>query len=208
MKDCPFIQRKIGEYESELGPKLILIAKTPLPTDKKEIFDSKSALSYLTEVFKTRFKSLETHITYVEDPDDKVTFAREMFFNILGHYVVKGTLDPTKLAIGFIGQDAFEAFKKDYLSQPDMGGISLYLNEDKQVIKPYAAWLNNLVKKEGNKARDVLLPYVILPDVSDNNLLEINSILENISFTVDLPDSPYCDTNQINTKLQFFIRWL
>ena len=36
MKDCPFIQRKIAEYESELGPKLILIADKPLSTDKKK----------------------------------------------------------------------------------------------------------------------------------------------------------------------------
>ena len=207
MKDCPFLQRNIAEYESELGPKLILIAKKPLSTDKKEIFDSLTALPYLTEVFKSHFKSVETHITYIEDPDDKVTFAREMFFNILGHYIVKGTLDPTKLAIGFVGQEAFEAFKKDYLSQPDMRGISIYLNEEKQVIKPDASWLTQYVKlvTKNNKPNDILLPYVILPNIDDNNLLEINSILENISFTVDLPDSPYNDTNQVNTKLQFLL---
>ena len=203
MKDCPFIQRKIAEYESELGPKLILIADKPLSTDKKEILDSVSAIPYLSEIFKSRFKSLETHITYIENEED-IPFARCMFFNILGHYVKKGTLDPKKLAIGFIGQRAFDLFKTDYLSQPDMGGISLYINEEKQVIKPYASWLNELNKDEKGKAKDVLLPYVILPEIN-GNLLEINQTLDNISFTVDLPDSPYCDTNQINTKLQFLL---
>lgn len=199
MKDCPFIERNIKEYESELGPKLILIAEKPLDSDKSEIFDSITALPYLTEVFKSHFKSLETHITYVKDPADKVTFAREMFFNILGHYVKKGTLDPTRLVIGFIGQAAFDAFKEDYLSQPDIGSISLYVNEKKHVIKPTISWLNKLINN-----KDVLIPYVILPEV-DGNILEIKNILDNVSFVDSLPASPYCDTNQVITKLQFIL---
>ena len=70
MKECPFIERSKKEYESELGPKLILIAEKPLDTDKAEIFDS--AFNYLTEVFKSRFKSAETHITYITDETNMV----------------------------------------------------------------------------------------------------------------------------------------
>ena len=91
MQDCPFIVRSKQEYESELGPKLLLIAEKPLDTDNLEIFDSIQALSYLTEVFKSKFKSAETHITYIQDETDE-PFARNVFFNILGHYVKKGTL--------------------------------------------------------------------------------------------------------------------
>ena len=96
MKECPFIERSKKEYESELGPKLILIAEKPLDTDKAEIFDS--AFNYLTEVFKSRFKSAETHITYITD-ETNIPFARNVFFNILGHYVVKGTLEPNKFDV-------------------------------------------------------------------------------------------------------------
>ena len=197
MKECPFIERSKKEYESELGPKLLLIAEKPLDTDKVEIFDS--AFNYLTEVFKSKFKSVETHITYVTD-ETNIPFARNVFFNILGHYVVKGTLEPNKLAIAFIGQKAFDLFKADYLSQPDMGGISLYLNESKQIIKPTATWLNRLVEKN----KDVLLPYIILPNITDD-YNEITDKLNNMPIEVELNSSPYCDTNQIITKLEFLI---
>lgn len=197
MKECPFIERSKKEYESELGPKLILIAEKPLDTDRVEIFDS--AFNYLTEVFKSRFKSVETHITYVKDTTD-IPFARNVFFNILGHYIVKGTLDPTKLAIAFVGQAAFDAFKKDYLSQPDMQGISLYLNEAKHIIKPAATWLNRLVKKNG----DVLIPYIILPALNED-LTSVVARLNEIPVEVELGTSPYCDTDQIITKLEFLI---
>ena len=199
MKDCPFIERSKKECESELGPKLILIAEKPLDTDKIEIFDSFNAYTYLTEVFKSRFKSAETHITYVRDTTDE-PFARNVFFNILGHYVAKGTLEPNKLAIAFVGQKAFEAFKEDYLSQPDMGGISIYLNETKQIIKPAATWLNKLIEKN----KDVLIPYIILPEIGED-YTNITEQLDNIPFEVELGSSPYCDTNQIITKLEFLV---
>ena len=80
MSECPFIERKIKEYESELGPKLILIAEKPLDSDKTEIFDSIKGVSYLAEVFKTNFKSVETHITYIRNQED-IPFSRCMFFN-------------------------------------------------------------------------------------------------------------------------------
>lgn len=197
MKECPFIQRSKQEYESELGPKLLLIAEKPLSTDKVEIFDS--AFNYLSEVFKSKFKSAETHITYVTDETEE-PFARNVFFNILGHYVKKGTLEPNKLAIAFVGQRAFEAFEKDYTSQPDMGGISLYLNKTKQIIKPSATWLNRLIDKN----KDVLIPYIILPDI-DEDFLNIKEQLNNIPIDVKLGSSPYCDTVQILTKLEFLL---
>lgn len=203
MNDCPFIERSKKEYESVLGPKLLLIAEKPLPTDKCEIFDSFNVIDYLTEVFKSKFKSAETHITYVTDESGE-PFARNVFFNILGHYVKKGTLNPKQLAIGFVGQKAFEAFKADYLSQPDTNSIGLYLNETKRIIKPSAFWLNRLVSTESKKDVDVLLPYVILPDISED-FTDIKQQLNNISFEVEFESSPYCDTNQVIAKLQFLL---
>jgi len=203
MQGCPFIKRSKKEYESELGPKLFLIAEQPLETDKEEIFDSFIAINYLTEVFKSRFKSAETHITYVKDSTNE-PFARNVFFNLLGHYVKRGTLEPDKLVIAFVGQKAFEAFKADYLSQPDMGGIELYLNENKKILRITAVWLNRLVLDEKGKPKDVLVPYVILPDITED-YTNIVQQLNNISFSKEIVLSPYCDTNQIITKLQFLL---
>ena len=56
---APFLKREIAEYESELGPKLLLINDAPLSKDKREIFDSPEGIRYLTEVFKSKFKSAE-----------------------------------------------------------------------------------------------------------------------------------------------------
>lgn len=207
MKDCPFIPRKITEYESELGPKLLLIAEKPLPTDKMEIFDSIQARSYLDEVFKSKFKLLETHISYINPNPADYDFARGMFFNILGHYAVKKTLDIKKLAIGFIGQEAFEAFKKEYLSIPDSNGSYLYINEQKKIIKLNFTLLHNyVVEKYGTeeKNNDILIPYVILPNITDE-ISTIHDILNSISFVHSLPDSPYCDTNQIITRLEYLL---
>ena len=205
MQDCPFIVRSKQEYESELGPKLILIAEKPLDTDKLEIFDSVQTIPYLAEVFKSKFKSAETHITYLKD-ETNTPFVRCMFFNILGHYVKKGTLDPRQLAIAFVGQKAFDIFKEEYLSQPDMNNISLYLNESKCIIKPDAGWLTEVVKRKypQDKNTDILLPYTILPEVT-GDCMNITQQLNDISFGKEVVLSPYCDTNQINTKLQFLL---
>ena len=207
MKDCPFIPREITEYESELGPKLLLIAEKPLPTDKKEIFDSIQARSYLNEIFKSKFKPLETHISYINPNPEKYDFARGMFFNILGHYVVKETLDVKKLVIAFVGQEAFEAFKKEYLSMPDGNSSYLYVNEQKRVIRVNFTLLHDyIVKMYGSeeKNNDPIIPYVILPKV-DEEIDSIKEILDNVSFVNDLPDSPYCDTNQLITKLEYLL---
>ena len=204
MNDCLSFDRNIAEYESKLGPKLLLIAERPLNTDKKEIFDSFSALNYLNEVFKSKFKSVETHITYINGTKDYIPFARGIFFSILQYYVKRGTLDPTKLVVAFVGQKAFDAFKNDYMSFPDIDSIQLYLNEEKQVIKPSVYWLNQLISKEQNRNKDVLLPYVILPDI-DEDLSDIKDTLESVSFISELPSSPYNDTNQTISKLQYLL---
>ena len=201
MPEYSFIKRSKQEYESELGPKLLLIAEKPLDTDNLEIFDSVKVIPYLNEIFKSKFKSAETHITYIKDENINTSFTRKIFFNILYYYVKKGTLDPKQLAIAFIGQKAFDAFKEDYLAIPDMNGIELYINEDKQIIKPAASWLNNLIKERNN---DILLPYVILPDI-ENDYIDVSKQLDEISFGNQIILSPYCDTNQILVKLQFIL---
>ena len=75
-------KRSIHENECILGPNLILITEKPLPTDKVEVFDSPEASYYLSRCFKSKFKSANTHITFVKDTSD-LAFARGIFFNIL-----------------------------------------------------------------------------------------------------------------------------
>ncbi len=98
-KEVTFQQRSKTEYESTLGPKLIVIAASPLPNDKREIFDCALGSNYLMTLFKSKFKSAETHVTYVKE--EGVHFARNVLFNILGRYVWKKTLDTKKLCVTF-----------------------------------------------------------------------------------------------------------
>lgn len=195
-REVTFAIRNKLEYESTLGPKLILIADKPLPTDKVEIFDSPIAMAYLNTIFKSHFKSAETHITYVKD--DKNYFARNIFFNILGRYVWKGTLDPNRLAIAFVGQKSFDAFIADYQQSVDTAEVELYVNRERSIIKIWTPWLAKLV--HGGKEANV--PYVILPDI-DEDLSDVVKTLDNISFVSKLVKSPYSDTDQIISKLDF-----
>ena len=207
MSIYPFIERKIGEYESELGPKLILIAEKPLDTDKRNVFDSLQVVSYLDEIFKSKFKPLETHITYINPKPEKYDFARGMFFNIFGHYITKGTLDIKKVVVAFIGKMAFEMFKEDYLSIPDMNNTSLYVNEKNNTIKFNFTLLHDyMINTYGieEKNKDAIIPYIILPDIKEDTS-DIKNMLNNIPFVDSLPDSPYYDTNQLITKLEYLL---
>lgn len=194
-KEVLFAKRSKLEYESVLGPKLLLLAEKPLPTDKLEIFDSPQGLEYLSYVFKSVFKSAETHVTYIKE--ENIPFSRNILFNILGRYVWKNTIDPKKLFIGFIGQSAFDAFIEDYKESTDTEYIGLYVNREYSFIKISAYWLSK---------EPVLIPYVILPNIEED-LSTIPDILNKISLEkkIDII-SPYCDTCQIISKLQFILQ--
>lgn len=200
---APFLKREIAEYESELGPKLLLINDAPLSKDKREIFDSPEGIRYLTEVFKSKFKSAETHVTYINSNTD-VDFVRCMLFNILSHYMSKQTIDTKNLVIGFVGQKSLDAFREEYLSVPDSNGVSVSLNEHSKVIRLYAAVWVEWFAKHGKKCEDIVLPYVVLPDVTEDHQ-NIKEILNEVSFAKDLKASPYNTVDQLITKLKFIL---
>lgn len=184
-----FEKRGKQEYECTLGPKLMLIAEKPLKNDQKEIFDSPQAMEYLATCFKSKYKSVETHITYIKDIAD-INFSRKVFFTILQRYVYKQTLDIQNFAIGFVGQSAFEAFKQDYAKSTDTNAIECYLREDMNALRVWAPWLGK---------ESICIPYVILPEVNDN-LNNLIPMLNSITKTEEITSSPYCDTNQILSK--------
>ena len=187
-----FIPRDIKEYECSLGPKLILIADKPLEHDRKEIFDSVKGMSYLNRVFQSKFKSAETHVTYVNDTRG-TAFARYTFFNILEYYAQKGTIDFSKLVVAFVGQSAFEAFDADYYKSTNLAVRSLFFDKDNKGFSVFDTKITGKV--------DLKFPYVILPEV-DDNYTDIAQILNNTNIAVNIKTSPYCDTKQFIRKLE------
>ena len=99
--------RQIQDYECENNPNLILIAARPLKADVSCIFDSMPGMQYLSTIFKSKFNYLNTYVTYI---DDSTFFMKEYFYNILKIYNLKNTLNVNTLAIGFVGQEAFDIF--------------------------------------------------------------------------------------------------
>ena len=186
-------KRSIRENECILGPNLILITEKPLPTDKVEVFDSPEASYYLSRCFKSKFKSANTHITFVKDTSD-LAFARGIFFNILGKYYSQETLDVNKLIVAFIGQEAFNAFMEDYNSQIDTNFIKLFVNEETKTLEVIANFI---------KASNISIPYVILPSLSSpkNEVDRIPHLLDKVPFPDYDSDSIYCTAEEFGQKL-------
>ena len=109
MRSFSMVKRNIDDYFSTLGPRLLIIAYKPYRLDKKEIFDSTVGVEYLSQCFKSKFKSAETHVTYIQDCLDD-DFCRKGIFSVLHHYVNRGTLNIEKLNVAFVGQESFDAF--------------------------------------------------------------------------------------------------
>ena len=187
-----FIPRNISEYECSLGPKLILIAEKPLQNDKREIFDSVKGMSYLTRCFESKFKSAETHVTYVND-DKGTAFSRYAFLNILEHYASRGTIDFSKLVIGFVGENALQAFIEDYYKSTDIATRNIWVDQQNQGFSIFDVKINN---KE-----NIVIPYIILPEINDN-YTNIAEILNNTVIATNIKTSPYCDTKQLILKLK------
>ena len=106
--------RSKKEYQSTLGPKLVLISESYLPKDKEEIFDSPSGMTYLSNCFKSKFKSADTHVTYVKDNNYDGLFTKNVMADFLYDYFIKGTLDFNTLVFAFVGYSAYKAFFEDY----------------------------------------------------------------------------------------------
>ena len=187
--------RKIQDYECENNPNLILIAARPLKADSNCIFDSIIGIEYLSKIFKSKFNYLNTYVTYIDDP---IFFMQDYFYNIFRMYTMKNTLNINKVAIGFIGKEAFDLF---YNRASDLNYSSVIgtvkVKDDYIRMNCQNCYNNKLFK----------LPYVILPDINEN-LKDITNILNNLQFGLNddnLDDmnleSPYCSTQALFNRL-------
>lgn len=186
--------RNKNEYTCALGPKLLLIALKPLDNDKKEIFDSVKGMDYLSHCFKSKFKSAETHVTYLLDENSKLL--QNGFYNIFEYYHKKGTFDPKQFIIGFIGQQAFEEFKHESDSLVFDGICSVGLREITSSIRIYASGIN------GNK--DFYAPYIILPDTNED-FCEVSNILNDTKIAQNISSSPYSSTKEVINHFKLLI---
>ena len=186
--------RSKNEYTCALGPKLLLIALKPLDNDKKEIFDSVKGMDYLSHCFKSKFKSAETHVTYLLDENSKLL--QNGFYNIFEYYHKKGTFDPKQFIIGFIGQQAFEEFKHESDSLVFDGICSVGLREITSSIRIYVSGIN------GNK--DFYAPYIILPD-TDEDFCEVSNILNDTKIAQNISSSPYSSTKEVINHFKLLV---
>ena len=186
--------RSKNEYTCALGPKLLLIALKPLDNDKKEIFDSVKGMDYLSHCFKSKFKSAETHVTYLLDENSKLL--QNGFYNIFEYYHKKGTFDPKQFIIGFIGQLAFEEFKHESDSLVFDGICSVGLREITSSIRIYASGIND------NK--DFYAPYIILPDTNED-FCEVSNILNDTKIAQNISSSPYSSTKEVINHFKLLV---
>lgn len=195
MRKFNLAKRSINDYFSTLSPKLLLVVDKPFAKDKREIFDSNRGMEYLTEVFKSKFKSAETHITYISDSLDN-DFCRKGLFSVLHYYYENKLLDINNLTIGFVGQKSFDSMVEDYhaVGHFDNERIHFYVDTKKNVLEIFD---NDMYKD------DKSIPYIILPDIDDSD-----SILNTLGSCVtneddNVPSSPYCSTDKIIEKFKF-----
>ena len=186
--------RSKNEYTCALGPKLLLIANRPLDNDKKEIFDSINGMEYLSACFKSKFKSAETHVTYLQDENS--TLLQNGFYEIFEFYHKRGTFDPKQFIIGFVGQEAFEEFKHESDSLVFNGAYSVGIREITSSIRLYISGIND------NK--DFYVPYIILPN-TDEDFSELDVLLNETKLAQTITTSPYSSTKEVINHFNLLI---
>lgn len=189
------LQRNIDEYICSLGPKLILIADKPLQNDKKEIFDSIKGIEYLTKVFESKFKSADTHVTYLSEGDDSLLKSYKLA-KIIYHYWKRNSLDPKQLIFAFVGQQAFENFMHETDSLMYDGKFDISVRTVVSDIKMYVTQVNN--------SKDMYVPYIILPNI-DEDYDNISSLLNNTKVAQTIKHSPYSTTKEVISYMKLLL---
>lgn len=189
LKGVQFIKRKIGDYDCEQGPNLILIADKPLTRDQDEIFDSPQGRDYLEKCFSGKYRALNTHVTYVQD-DSGHSFSRETLFNILKVYKSRETLDFTKLLFAFVGNKSLAALVDEYRSTYDKHPETFYVNLKTSNLHIYSPDLGRDTFK---------IPFVILPDIEDE--WDNDNVNEFFIPKKKEEKSPYCTTQEMIDRL-------
>ena len=198
MNRVELVQRSINEYAVEVSPKLLLIADKPLANDTKEIFDSPLGFEYLSKCFKSKYKSVNTHVTYV---GDETPFAYSVLFNILCHYLSLELLNPKDFSIAFVGEKAFNKFlediektekSKDEICERLVGTRKIYVDRENNFINVFFSPMYS---------EFITMFYTILPDTEEvgtdvvDRLNNLKSSTERTSKVVI--NSPYSSTEEM-----------
>ena len=191
-----FEVRDLKEYESTLGPKLLLITDKPLQYDKQEIFDSPLGIEYLSACFKSKFKSAETHVTYIENSKN-IPFLRKTFFDIIEEYVKRGTIDIKQFIIGFIGQRAFDLFITEMKTTVENPIQTIWYDENTKLLRIFDPKIH--------VSNYSYIPVVILPDTSED-FYNIDILLNNTKVAENITISPYCSTEEIIDKINIILQ--
>lgn len=194
MEKLNLSNRNIQEYVSYITPKLLLIANTPLNEDCDQILNSPKGKKYLEACFKSKYKAVDTHITYLHTKEEaEENFSRDTLFTILDFYFKEDAQGLGKLQIAFIGKNAFENFIVDYKKYSRQFGRDLYINRDDEVIKIFSYVISK---------NNIYIPYIILPDIDANYTEEDLMFALNRTKTARyLTESPYCKTYELIDKL-------
>lgn len=189
-----FDRDKLDSF-AELKPNLLLIAEKPLENDKDVVFDSEEGQNYLNLCSRSKFKTVLTHVTYVNDSKE-LNFVRDILFSILTKYKENNCLDLYNLVFAFVGDKAFNAFKNDY--------YSVFLDQKNRITLDSVAKVFKVSMDDVNKYYTFNIPYVILPDVDENKNNIIN-LLETVSRNKKSIENPYSTTAVAIKKLEFIL---
>ena len=180
---------------AEVKPNLILIAEKPLDNDSKFVFDSEEGQNYLNLCSKSRFKSILTHITYVNDTKN-TNFVKDILFSILEEYLKRKSLDLYNVVFAFVGDKAFNAFKD--------AENSVYLDGKNRIVVDSINKIINISMDDVNKYHSFMIPYVILPNINENKQNLVN-LLNEVSKNKKSIENPYCSTAVAIHKLEFIM---
>lgn len=189
-----FERDKLDSF-AQIRPNLILFAEKPLANDTEVVFDSKEGQNYLSLCAKSKFKSILTHVTYIKDTNNS-NFVENHLFSILEYYRKRNCLDLFNLFFGFIGQESYDAFIEQY--------NAVYLDQDNTIAIDSVAKTFKIHMESFNKYYTFTIPYVILPNVNENNEFVLNQLNKISEHKKDI-ENPYCTTAQAIKKLEFII---
>lgn len=186
--------RSIKEFTCISGPRLLLVTDKPLDNDKVEIFDSAKGIMYLTEVFKSRFKSIDTHVTYVKDNLNNSLFdsTSQLLYKIFTYYNSKGSFDPKQFVVAFVGKKALENFKSESDSLIFDSAYSVNVREINSTIRFFISGING--------GRDFYVPYTVLPDI-DEDYSQIPTLLDSVNTLQQIKVTHSVTTNEFITYL-------
>ena len=156
--------------------KLLLIIDKPLDKDTRVLFDSPIGLDYLSKCFKSKYKSINTHITCINDTKDNESFSQKTIYKILNYYKNNHLLDIKNIVIAFVGQNTLFDMCNDCKANHVLPGTSI--DTTQKIVRLFSQNLSmNFID----------IPYVVLPNATD--LYEEGTLIENLNNLKSLGES-------------------